>query len=189
MRFTVPNALSILRMALVPVFIIAVIDGKPWQALVVFLVAGITDALDGLAARFWHQQTQLGAYLDPIADKLLLTSAYLTLSLASMSGSPRIPFWVTVLVIARDVVIVIVSLVFYLALGVTKFPPAAISKVTTAAQVVAVLLVLLAGVVPSLETASLLSLYLVAGLTIASGLFYIARSNRMVEVKNQNPSP
>ncbi|HRC84118.1 MAG TPA: CDP-alcohol phosphatidyltransferase family protein [Thermoanaerobaculia bacterium] len=184
MSLTVPNLLSILRMGLVPVFIIAVTDGKPWQALAVFLIAGITDLFDGLIARFWHQQSRLGAYLDPMADKLLLISAYLSLSLASVASSARIPFWVTVLVIARDLVIVVVSLVFYLALGITNFPPATISKITTAAQVIAVLLVLIAGIAPGLEPVSLGGLYVVAGLTILSGLNYIVLANRMVAAKH-----
>lgn len=180
MSLTIPNLLSLARMGLVPLFIIALLDGEPVQALLIFLVAGITDALDGLIARFWNQQSQLGAYLDPMADKLLLVSAYATLAIPSLGLACKIPVWITVLVIARDVVIVLVSVVLYLAVGVTRFPPAKISKATTAVQVFAVLLVLCAGVFPSVAPAARWVLYLVAALTVASGLNYIYLANRMV---------
>ena len=75
MKLTLPNLLSILRMGLIPVFVIAVLDGRPGRALLVFAVAGVTDALDGFIARFWKQQSALGAYLDPAADKLLLVAS------------------------------------------------------------------------------------------------------------------
>lgn len=184
MKFTVPNLLSLLRMGLVPLFIIALVSDRPMQALVIFLIAGLTDALDGLIARFWQQQSRLGAYLDPMADKLLLVSAYATLALPGLEIEPKIPVWVAVLVIARDVVIVIVSLVFYLAADVKSFPPARISKLTTVVQVVAVLVTLIAGVAPSFTLASQTLLYLAAGLTVASGLNYVLRANRLAEVED-----
>lgn len=184
MNLTLPNLLSLGRMGLVPLFIIAVIDGKPREALILFLVAGLTDALDGAIARLADQKSRLGAYLDPIADKLLLVSAYATLAIPSLNPGFRIPFWITVLVIARDVVIVLVSGVLYLALGVTRFPPARISKVTTAVQVAAIILVLLAGMTPRFEVTALVAVYLVAVLTIASGLNYIVLANRMAAAKS-----
>ena len=110
MSFTIPNLLSLLRMGLIPVFIIAVLNGRATQALLIFVVAGLTDALDGLIARFWSQQSALGAYLDPMADKLLLVSAYATLAVPGVHAGVPIPLWVTVLVITRDVLIVVVSL-------------------------------------------------------------------------------
>lgn len=188
MSLTIPNLLSIFRMGLVPVFIIAIIDGRPRQALAVFLLAGLTDALDGLIARFWHQQSRLGSYLDPMADKLLLVSAYTTLAIPSLNPSFRIPFWVAVLVIARDVLIVLLSLLLYLAHGVSKFPPAYISKITTTVQVVSVALVLLAGAFEGVELLAplaLSSLYLVAMLTVASGLNYVYLANRMVAARDE----
>ncbi len=180
MSLTVPNLLSLLRMGLVPLFIIALVSDRPVQALLIFLLAGLTDALDGLIARFWHQQSRLGAYLDPMADKLLLVSAYATLALPGLDIEAKIPVWVAVLVIARDVVIVIVSMVMFLAAGVKSFPPSKISKLTTTVQVVAVLVTLIAGVAPSFLLASQTLLYLAAGLTVASGLDYVLKSNRLV---------
>lgn len=176
MIFTVPNLLSILRMGLIPVFVILVMNGDATKAFLLFLTIGVTDLLDGFIARFWHQQSPLGAYLDPMADKLLLTTAYVVLAIPSLNHGTQIPPWITILVIARDVLIVAVALVLYLAAGIKKFPPSFLSKVNTAFQLVAVVLVLVSGVFPeqrSIELAAVTTLYLVAGLTIASGLHYI----------------
>ena len=175
---TIPNLLSLLRMGLVPFFLIAVFEGEPRRALWIFLVAGVTDALDGAIARLWKQQSLLGSYLDPIADKLLLTSAYVGLSIPSLHHGTPIPVWVTVLVIARDVLLVSVALVLYLAQGVKRFPPSVLSKVTTVFQVAAVAVVLLSGLLHDLEPVVLGMVYLVAGLTLASGLDYVWRVHR-----------
>lgn len=182
MTFTIPNLLSLLRMGLVPLFIITLVNGDPRKALLIFVVAGVTDALDGFIARFWNQRSLLGAYLDPIADKLLLTSAYVVLSIPSLNHGTQIPLWVTILVIARDVLLVVVGLVLYLAAGVRKFPPTVLSKINTVLQVVAVVLVLISGTLPEnrfVELAAVTSLYLVAGLTVASGLDYVYRMAKL----------
>lgn len=176
MTFTIPNLLSLFRMGLIPLFVILMVNGDLRKSLLVFVVAGVTDALDGFIARFWHQQSPLGAYLDPIADKLLLTTAYVMLSIPSLNHGTVIPPWITILVIARDVLMVSVALVLYLAAGVKRFPPSVLSKVNTILQVAAVVLVLIAGAFPdlrSIELAAETTLYLVAGLTVASGLHYI----------------
>ena len=176
MTFTIPNLLSLFRMGLIPLFVILVMNGSAGKALLLFVVAGVTDALDGFIARFWKQQSLLGAYLDPIADKLLLTTAYVVLSIPSLNHGTQIPAWITILVIARDVLIVVVALVLYLAAGIRKFPPSTLSKINTILQVVAVALVLVSGVFRDLRWIELVAdttLYLVAGLTVASGLYYI----------------
>lgn len=188
MSLTIPNLLSILRMALVPIFIIAVRYGEPKKALLIFLAAGITDALDGFIARIAKQQSLLGTYLDPIADKLLLTSAWVVLAIPSLAQAAPVPLWVTILVISRDLLIVVVALVLYLALGVRKFPPTVISKVTTVVQVSTVVVVLIAGIAAK-ESARLavaldfladFFIYLTAALTLASGLYYVYRSSSLV---------
>ena len=183
MNLTVPNLLSLLRMGLVPVFIIAVIDGEIGKALLIFVVAGVTDALDGFIARFYGQQSLLGAYLDPIADKLLLTSSYVALSIPSLNRGVEIPLWITVLVIARDVLLVVVALIMYLAAGVRSFPPTVLSKVTTVFQVASVVLVLVSGLLPNLDVVASTVLYVMTGLTVLSGLDYVRRSNHLVETK------
>ena len=178
MKFTVPNLLSVLRMGLVPLFIIAVLDGQPVRALILFLVAGITDALDGFIARFANQQSVLGTLLDPIADKILLTSAYIVLTIPSLNQGVQIPIWITVLVIARDVLMVIVALIVYMATGPRTFSPTVLSKINTAAQVTAVLVVLLSARLENLDPIATTLLYLVAVLTVSSGLDYVIRLSR-----------
>jgi len=154
-------------------------DAEPRKAFLIFLAAGITDALDGFIARFANQQSLLGAYLDPIADKILLTSAYITLSIPSLNSGVQVPIWITVLVIARDVLIVVMALILYLAAGIRKFPPSVLSKITTVAQVTAVALVLTSALWSGLEPVATWLLFLVALLTLASGLDYILRANRL----------
>ena len=179
MNFTIPNLLSILRMGLIPWFVISVIDGDSTQALWIFAIAGVTDALDGFIARFWRQQSALGAYLDPLADKLLLVTSYVMLSIPSLRIGLVIPVWVTALVITRDVVIVGVALVLHLAVGISRFPPSPLSKINTAAQLVAIIAVLLSSRGPLFEAGATFFVYLVAALTLGSGIEYIYRANRM----------
>jgi cardiolipin synthase len=184
-KLTIPNFLSLLRMGLIPLFIIAIIDGESRKALLIFGIAGLTDAMDGFIARFWNQQSLLGAYLDPIADKLLLTSAYIVLSFPTLNHGAQIPLWVTVLVIARDVLMVAVALILYLAAGVRKFPPTVLGKINTVLQVVAVVLVLFSAILPQLEPVAEWTLIAVAGLTVASGLNYVYRVSRMPQQASQ----
>ncbi len=187
---TIPNLLSLFRMGLVPLFIIALVEGQPFRALLIFLTAGITDALDGFIARFFHQQSHLGTYLDPAADKLLLVSAFVMLAIAPAGGGVTIPPWVSILVIARDVLIVVVALILYLALDLRSFKPAMIGKVTTVVQVVTVVLVMLGRTHGAFETPAVAAVYLTAFFTLASGLYYIYRAARMPEAaKSAPPAP
>lgn len=178
MKFTIPNLLSVLRMGLVPLFIIAVLDGHSLRALILFVVAGVTDVLDGFIARFANQKSQLGMFLDPMADKVLLISAYIVLSIPSLNPGIQIPVWITVLVIARDVLMVIVALIVYLVAGPRSFPPTILSKVNTTVQVAAVLVVLLSAQLQNLEPIATTLLYLVAALTLSSGIDYVIRFSR-----------
>jgi cardiolipin synthase len=177
-RFTIPNLLSVLRMGLVPLFIIAVLDGQPLRALILFVVAGVTDTLDGFIARFAKQQSLLGAYIDPIADKMLLTSAYVVLSVPSLNQGVQIPVWITVLVIARDVLILVMALILYLAAAIRPLRPSVLSKINTSVQVAAVVVVLVSALLPHLEPLATTLLYLVAVLTVSSGLDYVYRVSR-----------
>jgi cardiolipin synthase len=187
MNLTIPNLISLLRMGLVPWFLIELLEGETGFALAVFALAGITDGLDGFIARFFDQRSVLGAYLDPIADKLLLTTAFVTLAIPGVHPGVLIPLWVTVLVLARDILILVISLVLYLVQEVTRFPPTRLSKLTTVLQISAIALVLLSGLVDGLEAATLINLYLVGALTVFSGLLYIYRTNKLV-VEKQNAS-
>lgn len=180
MTFTIPNLLSLLRMGLIPFFIIAVTDGDIRKALILFVVAGVTDALDGAIARFFNQKSLLGTYLDPVADKMLLMSAYIALAIPTLNHGALIPLWVTVLVIMRDVLLVTVALLLYLAVGVRTFPPTLLSKMNTLVQVVTAFLVLASAVWRDVDRVVDPLFYLVAILTVASGLDYVYRVNRRV---------
>ncbi len=181
MNWTFPNLLSLCRLGLIPLFAIALIQGRPQRALLVFAIAALTDGLDGLLARVLKQESLLGAYLDPLADKLLLTTAFVMLTIPGRQLGVQIPIWVTVLVIARDVLILLVSVVLVLALDVRNLKPVALSKWNTAAQIATVVVVLLSGFVARLDTMAYLLIYTVAALTILSGLYYIYRTNQLLE--------
>lgn len=137
--FTLSNQLTLARMGMIPVFILLVLYGMLGWALVVFLLAGVTDMLDGWLARSLHQRTALGAYLDPIADKLLLTASFVTLTFQSIPLKNHIPLWGTVLFISRDVIIVVSSLIIYIATGFRDFRPSIYGKINTVLQLAAVL--------------------------------------------------
>jgi cardiolipin synthase (CMP-forming) len=178
----IPNLLTLLRILLVPLLVIFLIDGEFLKALIIFFVSGISDALDGFLARLLHQKTVLGAYLDPIADKALLISCFLTLSIEGV-----IPGWLTVVVISRDVIILAGTFLLFMMSVPFEIKPILISKITTALQILTVLLVLVLKSLPeSFDDSWILFLYWMTALfTIASGLKYISvgimHHNRMSE--------
>ncbi|HEX9734997.1 MAG TPA: CDP-alcohol phosphatidyltransferase family protein [Thermoanaerobaculia bacterium] len=186
---TWPNLLSALRMAIIPLFVIALVERQAMAAAVLFVLAGLTDLLDGFVARFWHQESALGAYLDPLADKLLLTVAFVMLAIPGLSPGLPIPTWITVLVITRDVCIVLVALVVYLALGISKFPPSRVSKCNTAFQIAAVAAVLATGLSRRVDPVATGLLYAVAALTVVSGLEYGHRFLFRGELNAASPDP
>ncbi|MHB8541780.1 MAG: CDP-alcohol phosphatidyltransferase family protein [Candidatus Acidiferrales bacterium] len=167
--FTVPNQLTFLRLGFLPFFIISIrYDRYDW-ALALLIAAGLSDGLDGLLARKMNQKTQLGSFLDPIADKLLLSSSYFMLALRG-----KIAWWLTILVLGRDVLILTACAVILLAVGQMAFPPSIFGKLNTTFQILLVLVVILLALVenPALRIARLLLIYLVAAFTIISGFHY-----------------
>jgi cardiolipin synthase len=173
----IPNLLTLLRIILVPIIVIFLIQGSFIKALIVFLVAGISDALDGFLARVLHQQTVLGAYLDPIADKALLASSFITLSVLHI-----IPGWLTVIVISRDFIILLgISVLSMMSIPV-QIRPVFVSRVTTALQLVTVLMALSTRCLPgNFNELWLLAIYWVTALfTIISGLNYMARGLALI---------
>ena len=132
-----PNQLTLLRLVIVPFIVIAVVDGRYFTAFLLFVAAGISDGLDGLLARMLGQRTLLGQYLDPIADKLLLSTLFITLSLVH-----QIPWHVTILVYSRDIGILVISALLYLIAGLRDFRPGIFGKLNTLAQIISVLAVL-----------------------------------------------
>ena len=134
--FTPANQLTLMRMLLIPAFVILLIYEFHGWALLTLVVAGLTDLLDGLAARLTGEKTTLGAWLDPMADKLLLVTMFVMLTLPSIGGPNRLPLWFTVLVISRDVAIVATVAVVNLAVGPRTFRPSIYGKIATALYIV-----------------------------------------------------
>src|SRR3954471_15721350 len=133
-----PNLLTLMRICLAPFLVSAILDDRFALSFALFLAAGLTDALDGTLARWLQQRTVLGQYLDPVADKLLLSTLFVVLTHKKM-----IPVTVTVLVFGRDVGILLVAAILYAAIGRRDFRPSAVGKANTVAQVTAVAVVLL----------------------------------------------
>ena len=134
-NLTAANQLTILRMLLIPAFVILLVYGYRGWALIVFLAAGATDMLDGLIARSTGQNTELGAWLDPMADKLLLVTMFIVLTVPEIGAPNPLPLWFTILVISRDIVIVGTVAVFNLAVGPRTFRPSIFGKAATAVYI------------------------------------------------------
>ncbi len=166
---SVPNQLTFLRLAFLPFLIISIRYQRYDWALGVLLAAGLTDALDGLLARRLRQKTAVGAYLDPIADKLLLSSSFFMLALEG-----KIRWWLAIIVLGRDGLMLIAAAVILLAVGYVRFPPSVWGKLTTGFQILMVFLVIVLAVFenPVLHLARAACTWVVAGLTIFSGLHY-----------------
>ncbi len=175
---TTANQLTILRIVFVPVFIILLAYDKIGWALGTFIAAGLTDVLDGMIARRYGQKTSIGAVLDPLADKLLMTSSILLLSLPQMELMTVIPRWLMILVIFRDVFMLLVSLIVVLMVGWRVFTPTPYGKASTVMQVLTVLAVLFANW-KNVRVPELTILFYMTGLMTAfSGLHYLARALR-----------
>lgn len=186
---TSANQLTILRMALVPMFILLLVYGYNGGALAIFVLAGITDALDGLVARKLNQKTPLGTFLDPIADKLLLMSAFVVLSLTTLRLTVEIPLWLTITVISRDVLLVVSVLVINLTVGHRLFPPSMLGKAATALQLITVLAVLTSNYMEVQVHLFGVLLYATLLLTVSSGLHYLVRGLRIIGDQPQGHSP
>lgn len=187
MGLTLANALTILRMVVIPFFIMT--TGFNWNgwSLVLFIAAGLTDLLDGLIARVWKQQTRMGAILDPMADKLLLTAAFVMLALPEgtrvfpeLINLNRVPIYLVIITISRDVFISLISLVMYMTLGQTRFPPSSLGKLTTTVQIITVAVILLLNYLGS-EAPVLVDalVWICLAATLASGFHYIYLATRL----------
>ena len=182
---TVANQLTLLRLIFIPFVIINVLDQNYGWALLLFVAAGLSDAFDGLLARWLKQQTLLGQYLDPIADKLLLSSLFLVLSFMH-----DIPWKFTVVVFSRDISILAISAVLYATTDLRNFSPSIFGKMNTFAQVGTVFVVLLGHVVESraVAYAKVLGLWLTFAFTILSALHYIVLVNERLRDLGQSKS-
>lgn len=177
---TVPNFITLIRMAIIPFFVLAVVDHDFKLAVWTFIVAGLTDTLDGYLARKLHAHSLIGAYLDPIADKLLLTAAYVALTIPH-GQAVAIPLWLAILTLFRDFLILVVALLLYAVEGISRFPPSILGKATTLMHVVTVTVVLLANLVALPGWVPGACFYTSFGLVIVSGFNYIYRASRLIE--------
>lgn len=177
---TVANQVTLVRMLLIPAFVLLVLYNRPGWALVAFGLAGVTDALDGLIARVARQRTSLGAWLDPMADKLLLVSAFVVLTIPNTGMVNRFPLWLTVLVISRDVVIVLTVAVVNLAVGGRTFTPSVYGKLATGVYIVTCGVVILFNYLERRSVLVDVGVYAALAITLFSGFHYIAHAARII---------
>ena len=167
-----PNLITVIRILLVPLFVILVVYHYELCALHIFIVAGLSDALDGFIARTWNLKTRVGTYLDPIADKLLLVSSFITLALLM-----KVPLWIMIIIISRDIILGITGLILLNFIDIRSYHirPSMLGKITTVLQILTVLLVLLGKKGPLFTT----TLWITAFATVASGLHYVYRESKI----------
>jgi cardiolipin synthase (CMP-forming) len=182
---TLPNLLTMFRMVLIPVFVSLLFYQRFVWALVVFLLAGVTDGLDGLFARRFDQKSQLGTILDPIADKLLLVTSFIVLSMPSISPQPMprhfpIPFWVTAAVISRDIFIIVGAAAINIVTGFRSFRPSWLGKVNTAVQILAIAAILVAASRPQISGYLPTVYTTVFAFAIFSGTHYVYFASRLL---------
>jgi len=179
---TIPNLLTFLRMALIPVFASLVFYGYDKWALAVFSIAGISDGIDGFLARRFKQESELGTIIDPIADKLLMTTAFIILALPNVLPQVRhlpVPFWVTATVIGRDILILAVAGAISIMTGFRGFRPSWLGKLSTLIQVIAVGLILLSAVTGYVFFLPTVYLTVVL-LAFISGIHYVFQVARLM---------
>jgi len=181
-----PNILSLLRILLIPVFLALMIQGKVMEASAVFFFAGFTDILDGFAARLLHQKTKIGALLDPAGDKLLMTSAFIVLTIPSLNSPHIIPLWLTIAVISRDLFIVSSAFALYKLRGQKTFPPSIWGKSSTVCQFMVLILVLFFNSFQISFPYLWLLYFLTLALTLLSGVHYSYIGFRIISVPKRS---
>ena len=177
---TPANQLTILRMVFIPIFVILLVYSQLGWAFFIFLLAGVTDGLDGLMARWLKQKTSLGAYLDPIADKLLLTSSFVVLSIRSIGLPHVVPLWLTILVISRDVILISSALVIIVTTDHRTFHPSIYGKMTTCLQILTIVMVLYLNYQGADSRAFSWLCVVTGAITVISGLHYVYRGRKFV---------
>jgi cardiolipin synthase (CMP-forming) len=167
--WTVPNQITLLRLGFIPIFLILISYDQFRWALLVLVIAGLSDGIDGVLARTLNQKSALGAYLDPIADKFLLSSSFVVLAMVK-----KVAWWLTIMVLSRDVLLLVVAAVIILISGYRPFPPSIYGKFTTFFQIVFVFAVVLSAAYPypHWEQVNNGLLYTVAAFTVFSGFHY-----------------
>jgi cardiolipin synthase len=173
--WTVPNQITLLRLGFLPFFLILISYEQYRWALLVLVAAGLSDAVDGLLARKLNQRSPLGAYLDPIADKLLLSSSFIILAFKQ-----KLAWWLTIIVLSRDVLILMVAVVILLISGYRPFPPSIYGKLATALQILLVFMVVLSAAYPypGFTLVNRLLIYAVTVITVFSAFHYSFTTSR-----------
>jgi cardiolipin synthase len=169
------NHLTILRILMTPAIVILLLYKYMATAIILFLLAGLTDGLDGFVARRRGQRTALGMVLDPLADKLLLMSAVVALTILK-----ELPRWFTIIVVSRDLILIGGALILYMFIGKISMPPSWLGKFTTGFQIATVLLAMLDNFAPLLRSVVMPAAFLTAALTVGSGLDYVFRGTRLL---------
>lgn len=174
-----PNLITILRILLIPFFIVALSYNYLGLALIIFVCSGLTDALDGFIARTFHQKTLIGAYLDPIADKLLLGTSFITLTVLALPN--QIPLWLTIFIISRDVIILLGIAILFMLGKKLVINPSFIGKSTTFFQILTIAMVLLFNYMEqSVPQYIILLSWITLALTAISGLDYIYKGIKLL---------
>jgi cardiolipin synthase len=181
-----PNILSILRILLIPVFVVLMTQRKIVAASAVFFFAGFTDVLDGFAARLLNQKTKIGALLDPAGDKLLMTSAFIVLTIPSLNSPHIIPLWLTIVVISRDLFIVSSAFALYKLRGQKSFPPSILGKSSTVCQFLVLILVLLFNSFQISFSYLSMLYFLTLALTLLSGVHYCYIGFRIISLPRKS---
>jgi cardiolipin synthase (CMP-forming) len=184
-NLTPANQITLLRMLLIPAFVILVVYGYLGWALSVFVTAGVTDALDGLIARRSGQKTSLGAWLDPMADKLLLVTAFVVLTIPGLDLANRLPIWLTVCIISRDVVIVATVAIVNLAIGPRTFRPSIYGKIATATYIVTAVAAMLFNYLGYHSAVVDVGVWASLAITLVSAFHYIWHARRIIDAPAQ----
>jgi cardiolipin synthase len=180
---TPANQLTLVRVLLVPFFVIFVVYGYFGWALIVFMVAGLTDLFDGLLARTLNRGTTLGAWLDPVADKFLLVTTFVVLTMPNLGLVNRLPIWLTILIISRDVLIVLTVAIINLAVGRREFRPSIYGKIATATYILTCVTIMYFNYLHRTSAWVQAGIYLSAAITIISTFHYAVYATRLI---NQN---
>lgn len=174
---SLPNSITFIRIIIIPVFVTAIVYKRIQYALALFIVAGVSDLLDGFLARVTHQQTRLGAFLDPLADKFLLMTSFIMFAVYGW-----LPMWITITVISRDLIVMLGWLLLYLLYDITKVEPSLTGKAAIASQLILIAYILLALSV-RLPLPGGWILAAVTVLSALSGLQYVYRGLRQASEK------
>jgi cardiolipin synthase (CMP-forming) len=180
---TPANQLTLTRVLLAPAFVILTVYGYFGWALIVFAVAGLTDLLDGLIARTFSRRTSLGAWLDPMADKLLIVATVSVLTLPGLGLVNKLPVWLTILIITRDLLIVLTVAVINLAIGRREFRPSIYGKIATATYIMTCVTIMYFNYLQRTSPIVTFGIYMSAAITLISGFHYVFNITKII---NQN---